>query len=78
MKKKARQDPEKFRSAVEALQVIINAINSGKPIRGQVIVTAQQGLQELLPVPMRLPGAVSTNGSSLADRYFDNLLKQQP
>ncbi len=78
LEKKARQDPEKFRSAVEALQVIINAINSGKPIRGQVIVTAQQGLQELLPVPMRLPGAVSTNGSSLADRYFNNLLKQQP
>ena len=76
---KAAQQPGNYLAAVAALKKIISNIDTGKPTAINEITIAEHGLQQLLSVPVRSPGAIPANSAqALSKQYFDNLQKRQP
>ncbi|MEP6750914.1 MAG: hypothetical protein ABJB86_24480 [Bacteroidota bacterium] len=79
LREKAMQQPVVYLNAVEAMKKIIAAINTSGPQSAQDIIIAEQGLQQLLQRPVRLPSAGNDNSKqALSKQYFDNLQKKQP
>jgi len=76
---KAVQQPGVYLAAVTALKQIISNIDSRKPIAASDLSVAEYGLQQLLLVPRRSPGAIPANSAqALSKQYFENLQKRQP
>lgn len=78
LQEKAIQQPALYLNALESLKRIIDAFNTARTIPASDILAAENGLQQLLTVPDRLPSAKSGSGTSLSRQYFNNLQKQQP
>ena len=76
---KAVQQPSVYLTAIEAMKKIMAAINTAKAPSMQDVRVAEQGLQQLLSVPDRLPSAdKSSSKQALSKQYFNNLQKKQP
>lgn len=78
LQEKAMQRPALYLNALESLKRIIDAFGTARTIPANDILVAENGLQQLLTVPDRLPSAKNGSGTSLSRQYFNNLQKQHP
>lgn len=76
---KAIQQPAVYLQAVEAMKRILDTAPAQSTISVTDLLLAEEGLQQLLTVPDRLPSAAKSNtGNALSRQYFKNLQKTQP
>jgi len=76
---KAMQQPAIYLHAVASMKRILDAQQVAGPVNAADIQIAQQGLQQMLTTPLRLPSATKTHSpQNLSKQYFDNLQNRQP